>query len=78
VRRIRASGAEKGTSCKPSVSVAVLAPRPSTNRPPEMLCSVAAAIASVPALRFQTPMIPLARRMRAVRTAISVSSTGVS
>jgi hypothetical protein len=78
VRRMRATGAVNGTSWNPSASCGVLAPSPRTKRPPEIVASVAAAIAMVAALRFQTPRMPVPSRRRWVFTASSASSTVVS
>src|SRR5215831_17508569 len=50
--RIRGTGGANGVSCRPSASCGVLAPRPSTKRPPEIAWSVVAAIAMVAALRL--------------------------
>ncbi|HEU4368794.1 MAG TPA: hypothetical protein VFV05_11285 [Methylomirabilota bacterium] len=47
IRRMRGTGGSNGVSCRPSASCGVLAPRPSTKRPPDIECSVAAAIAMV-------------------------------
>ena len=75
---MRPTGAANGTSCSPSASCGVLAPSPSTKRPPETDASVAAAIAMVAALRFHTPRIPVPSVIRSVRTAASASSTVMS
>ncbi len=78
MRRMRGAGASNGVSCRPSASWGVLAPRPSTKRPPEIAWSVAAAIAIVAALRFQMPRIPVPMARRLVRIAASASSTVMS
>jgi hypothetical protein len=48
---MRGTGGPNGMSGRPSASCGVLAPRPSTKRPLDIECSVAAAIAMVAALR---------------------------
>jgi hypothetical protein len=47
-------------------------------RPPDIACSVAAAIAMVVALRFQMPRMPVPSVIRFVRAAASASSTVMS
>ena len=75
---MRGTGGSNGVSCRPSASCGVLAPRPSTKRPPDIACSVAAAIAMVAALRFQMPRMPVPSVIRVVRAAASASSTVMS
>ena len=70
------AGCSNGVSWNPSASALVLAPRPSTYRPPQTWWRVAAVIASVAGVRPQTDRTPEATWILAVRSAISVS-TGV-
>lgn len=76
VSRSLSAGCSNGVSWNPSASALVLAPRPSTYRPPQTWCRVAAVIASVAGVRPQTDRMPEASWILAVRSAIS-ASTGV-
>ena len=76
--RSRAAGRSYATSCHPSASWRVLAPRPSTNRPPESRCRVAAVIAIVAGERPQTENTPAISLIRRVVTASSASTTAAS
>jgi hypothetical protein len=69
---------DDGSTTVVVASCGVLAPRPSTKRPSEIACIVAAAIAMVAALRFQMPRIPVPSVIRVVRAAASASSTVMS
>ena len=69
VSRTRSSGLEYSTPCSGPTWTRWLDPSPSTNRPPERSSTVAADIAMVGAVRTNTLLMAVPRRMRRVRSA---------
>ena len=76
--RVRASGLANRTPCQPSDTCGPDSPRPSRNRPPDSVSSVAAVIAVIVGVRAGICRIALPTSMRSVFAATQVSTVTAS
>ena len=76
--RVRPSGRAYGMPCQPSATCGPDRPRPSRNRPPDKVSSVAAVIAVIVGVRAGICMIPLPTSMVRVLAATQVSTVTTS
>ena len=76
--RVRASGWSNRTPCQPSDTCGPDTPRPSRNRPPDNVSSVAAVIAVIAGVRAGIWKIALPTSIRSVWAATQASTVAAS